>query len=550
MPEKQERGSTSRGAESMNIPVNIVTWGVAVLPIIILLVLMTVFHLGAMKAAPVGAAVTIISGYFIYKADMKVILSEGGKGVWNAFIILLIVWTAVLLYQVGNEVHAFRAIRNGMRSFLPNELLLVLALGWIFESFLQGITGFGVPVAVGAPLLIGIGVKPMWAVIIPLLGQSWGNTYGTLGAAWDALAMTSGLAAGSQEYIQTAGCAGILLWLWNFILGMQICWFYGKGSGIKKGLLATSVMSLIQGGGELLLSQVNTTIACFVPACISLLALIVLGKTHWYCEEWKLDESQIMERGAQEESQSDQKNMSLLYALFPYILLSAITLLVLVVKPLNEILGSVSIGFSFPETVTGYGYTNAAEPKYSPLSLFTHASMFLMVSSVIAMLIYKNAGYIKDGGISRIFKRSFSMAFPSSIAVLCLVVMSKIMSGTGQTIVLANGISSVLGNAYLLLTPFIGMLGSFMTGSNMSSNILFGNFQIMTAKLLSAKIPWMLGAQTAGGSIGSAISPSNIVLGTTTANILGQEGNVLKRTSLIVVPVAIVMGILILLFGK
>ena len=102
----------------------------------------------------------------------------------------------------------------------------------------------------------------------------------------------------------------------------------------------------------------------------------------------------------------------------------------------------------------------------------------------------------------------------------------------------------------LLLTPFIGMLGSFMTGSNMSSNILFGNFQIMTAKLLSAKIPWMLGAQTAGGSIGSAISPSNIVLGTTTANILGQEGNVLKRTSLIVVPVAIVMGILIFLFGK
>ena len=142
------------------------------------------------------------------------------------------------------------------------------------------------------------------------------------------------------------------------------------------------------------------------------------------------------------------------------------------------------------------------------------------------------------------------MAFPSSIAVLCLVVMSKIMSGTGQTIVLANGISSVLGNAYLLLTPFIGMLGSFMTGSNMSSNILFGNFQIMTAKLLSAKTPWMLGAQTAGGSIGSAISPSNIVLGTTTANILGQEGNVLKRTSLIVVPVAIVMGILIFLFGK
>ena len=71
-------------------------------------------------------------------------------------------------------------------------MLLVLAMGWIFESFLQGITGFGVPVAVGAPLLIGIGVQPMWAVIIPLFGQAWGNTFGTLGAAWDSLAGETG----------------------------------------------------------------------------------------------------------------------------------------------------------------------------------------------------------------------------------------------------------------------------------------------------------------------------------------------------------------------
>ncbi len=102
------------------------------------------------------------------------IVSEASKGIWNALTILVIVWTAVLLYQVGNETRAFLVIRDGMRRLLPNELLLVLAMGWIFESFLQGITGFGVPVAVGAPLLIGIGVKPMWAVIIPLLGQSWG----------------------------------------------------------------------------------------------------------------------------------------------------------------------------------------------------------------------------------------------------------------------------------------------------------------------------------------------------------------------------------------
>ena len=122
----------------------------------------------------------------------------------------------------------------------------------------------------------------------------------------------------------------------------------------------------------------------------------------------------------------------------------------------------------------------------------------------------------------------------------------KDYGGTGQTEVLANGIASVLGKVYVILSPFIGLLGSFMTGSNMSSNILFAGFQSTTAHLLDVNSSIVLGAQSAGGSIGSAISPSNIVLGTTTANILGSEGNVLKKIIVITVPAALVIGVLVL----
>ena len=250
----------------MNIPVNIFMWLLACLPIIVLLVLMIKFQWGATDAAPIGLAITIFTGIVFYKADLKVIVSEASKGIWNALTILVIVWTAVLLYQVGNETRAFLVIRDGMRRLLPNELLLVLAMGWIFESFLQGITGFGVPVAVGAPLLIGIGVKPMWAVIIPLLGQSWGNTFGTLAAAWDALVMSAGISSGSKEYLITAFWTALFIWFWNLIIGITICWFYGKGKAIRKGFLPVLLLSLVQGGGELLLTQVNTTIACCYPA--------------------------------------------------------------------------------------------------------------------------------------------------------------------------------------------------------------------------------------------------------------------------------------------
>ena len=183
-----------------------------------------------------------------------------------------------------------------MRKLLPNELLLVLALGWILESFLQGITGFGVPVAVGAPLLIGIGMHPMWAVILPLLGQSWGNTFGTLAAAWDSLASTSGLTTGSPEYFAAALWASAFLFVWDVITGLIMCWFYGKGAGVKKGLPAVLILAVIQGGGELLLSQVNTTLSCFIPSCVSLVALFLIGRMKMYREEWKLEDSPIMNR--------------------------------------------------------------------------------------------------------------------------------------------------------------------------------------------------------------------------------------------------------------
>lgn len=247
------------------------------------------------------------------------------------------------------------------------------------------------------------------------------------------------------------------------------------------------------------------------------------------------------------EQSSDEapKDMTLVQAFVPYFLLSIITLVVLVVEPVNSFLGQFKIGFAFPETSTGYGYVNAASECFSPLAIFTHASMFLFVSSIIGLIFYKKHGWIKTGGVKRVFVKSISMTMPSGIAVIGLVIMSKIMDGTGQTVVLANGIAAVLGIVYVVFAPFVGLLGTFMTGSNMSSNILFGGFQLTTAKLLGVNSSIILGAQSAGGAIGSAVSPSKIILGTTTANILGSEGKVLKKIMSITIPATILIGIIV-----
>lgn len=530
----------------MNLPINIFMWLLAFLPIAVLLVLMIKFNWGAKKAAPVGLVITIATGMIFYKANVSILISESIKGVWNAFVIILIVFTAILLYQVAVEANAFHAIRNGMSKLIPNELLLILAMGWVFESFLQGITGFGVPVAVGAPLLIGVGVMPMWAVIVPLFGQAWGNTFGTLGAAWDALAMSAGLAVGSPEYWKAALWSGIFLWVWNFIIGMTICWFYGKGRAIKKGLLAVIVISLVQGGGQLFFTQLNTTISCFVPACIALVLLLILSRLPMYREKWSLIDSPIMIRTEEShEEAEDDSEMTLVQAFVPYVVLTAVALIVLLVPAINEALTKIALSLDFPETTTGYGVVNAAVENYSPFRPFTHASMFLLISAIAGYFYFRSHGWIEAGKAGAILKRSIKMTIPSSLAVLCLIIMSKIMGGTGQTIVLAEGISNVLGKGYAILAPIVGLLGSFMTGSNMSSNILFGDFQVTTASFLKLNAAAVLGAQTGGAAIGCAISPSNIVLGTTTANILGNEGQVLKKILPITIVTALFIGVIL-----
>lgn len=534
----------------MHIPVTFLTWAMAFLPIVVLIILMVTFHWGAAEASAVGVVITVITGFAFYKANLNLVASEMAKGVWDAIIILLIIWAAILLYHVGDEAGAYGVIRDGMQRLLPNELLQVLAMAWVFESFLQGITGFGVPVAVGAPLLMGIGVAPVWAVIMPLICQAWGNTFGTLAAAWDALANFSGLAAGSAMYWKAAFWASLFLWLWDIATGFIICWFYGKGKAVKKGFAAVLILSTIQGGGEFVLSQVNTTLCCFLPSLIALGAIFLLGRMKMYKDPWRLDDSPIMNRKAvTKKAAALPEGMTLVHAFIPYVFLSVVTLVVLLVPPIHNAASAFKIGLSFPKEVTGYGYTTAAVKGYSAFAPLSHASLFLFLSAVVGLVYYKSKGWIKSGGTGRVFSGSIAMTMPSGIAVVGLVIMSKIMGGTGQTIVLAEGISGVLGKAYMALAPFVGLLGTFMTASNMSSNILFGNFQMTSAKLLHVSPALVLAAQTAGASIGAAVSPSKIILGTTTAGILGKEGEVLKKVMVVAIPAALIVGLITLLAG-
>lgn len=514
-------------------------WIAAIIPILILLIGLIFLKFSASTTSLIGLTFTVISAIFIFKAPLSTVIIEAGKGLWNALPILAVIMTAVSLYEVTSEAKTITVFRQLLCKISNNELLQILIVGCVFVSYLQGITGFGVPIVVGAPLLVGLNVKPVYAVIISTIGYCWANTYGTLAAAWDALVQSSDIVINSQQFFQLSFWSCIFLIVVNLICCLFICWLYGGSKAIRKGFVAVMMIVISQSVLELVCGQFNTTIAAFLPSTISLLLVIWIGKMKIYRDHWKIENSKIMNRNVSDTI--EEVDVSAMDALFPYIVLTVITFACLLVKPINNLLSIYKIGISFPKTVTGYGYINEEVNFYSPISIFTHPSVFLLMSSLIGYYYYRKRGYISDGRYKEMIKRIIKKIIPSVITVSCLLIMSKIMFGTGQTTVLAYKTAELIGERYSFLASFIGAVGSFITGSNMSSNILFANFQQSTARMLCIDENIILACQTSGAAVGGIASPGNISLGMASVASSGNEGEVLKKN----VPIALVVSLLI-----
>lgn len=520
----------------MTIPLSFPMWLAAACPILVLLFLLLKCRWKAGQAAAVGFAAAGAIALLFYRTSVPQLAVEAAKGLWNALSILLVIWTAIALYEIMVQADAFSSLRGGIASIAKNELLALLLAGYVFPSFLQGITGFGVAVAVGAPLLAGLGVKPKWAVVAVLLCHSWGGTFGTLALAWQALVTQSG--ADPATTAAAARYAAAFLWLVNLTGPLVMCWLYGGKHAVRMGLPAVLLISLIHGGGELLLAADNDVLACFLPAAAALAAALLLARFSPYKKAWRYEKSNMMDRTVK--PLPPQTTGGLHRAFMPYYILTALTVACLLIPPVKRVLGSLKIGFSFPGFETGYGHATAAETCFSPMTPLLHPGFFLLVTCVLSYGLFKKWGMLPAGSMKRVARSTVKKTVPSSLAIIGFILTSKMMGCSGEVIVLARGLAAVLGSAYPLVAPLIGLLGSFMTSSNMSSNILFAEFQVAMSGLVGANAAATLGAQTAGGAIGNAICPGNLVLGTSTVELEGEEGTILRT----VLPVAALTALL------
>ena len=502
----------------MHPPLDVGRWFLALTPIIIVLVLMVKLRWGGSKAGPAGWLAAVLVAVIFFGADLLVISVGSLKGLWTTIFVLYIIWGALALYNVVHKVKGFDVITHKMTAWTGGDRLLQLfTVGWAFPSFIQGVCGFGAPVAISAPLLVGLGFNPVLAATAALIGHAWSITFGSLGSSYGVMVNIVDL-----DPVGLAFWSSTLLSVSCILGGFILAYLYSGWQGMVKSTPSVLFLGIAMAGSFwLTVNYLTPYLGSLVGGMVGLVVgSWVLIRMPWH--RGKVSSSETAK-------QDDKIDMSFFEAAAAYFILVAVVFLVYL-TPLNEILGWAKVGLSFPETVTAFGYLNPPVESYNPLNLLTTPGTLIFMSVFLASLFYLRLGRWGKGYTKEVFGSLVKQASPATITVMSMSMMSVVMMEAGMTTLLAQGVASFSGGAYPLFAPLLGALGSFMTGSNTSSNILLSAFQRDVAVILNLNGVIILALQTTGGSLGCMFSPMKVALGTGVTGIVGSEGLIIKKT--------------------
>ncbi len=513
-------------------PLNLLTWLLAFLPIAVVLVLMVGLRWGGKKAGPVGWVTAMLVAWLAFGAGPELLLTSQLRGILLTLYVLYIIWMALVLYRVVDEAGAIAVIGRGIARLTAEPTMQLLLLAWAFSAFLQGVAGFGVPIAVVAPLLIGLGFRPVVAVAAVAIGHSWSVTFGDIASSFQALMAATGLPGE-----ELAPWASLSLGVACFGCGIAAAWAFEGWRSLRKGWAALLSMGVVMAGVQAALATSGLwNLAGFGAGLAGLAVGALVARLPRYQRAGTVSTSNA-------EGAGEARPLSLGKALAPYLLLVAVVAAAELWPWLHRVLNEVKIQIQFAEVRTSYGWVTEAGTGRT-ISVFGHAGALLAYVSLISWVAYLWAGYHTPGVGRRIVQRTVKSAVPSSVGIATMVGMAVVMDHAGMTYVLAEGLGKAAGSFYPLVAPFIGLLGAFMTGSNTNSNVVFAPLQQQAAQLLGISVATILAAQTTGGALGSMLAPAKLIVGCSTAGLAGEEGSVLKKTLGPGLLIAAVIGLL------
>ena len=491
-------------------------FAIAMIPVLWLIVSLGVLKMPAHKTCSFTVILTLAIAIICWRMKFIDGITATVEGMAIAlWPILLVIVAALFTYNLAVETKTMDVIKKMLSSITTDKRIQVLILAWGFGGFLEAVAGYGTAVAIPASILASLGFNPLFAAVICLLANTVPTAFGALGIPVTTLATVTGLEVVHLSYVTSIQLAGFIV-LIPFLLVILT----EKSIKALKGVVGITLVS----GITFAVSQIfiakylGADLPALVASICSMACTILMAKA--------MNKEKV-------EAKEDKIGLKEgVLAWLPYILLCGLILIASPLVPsINSLLAKASSNIHI--------YTGDATST-TAFSWINTPGMMILIATFIAGLIQK----LKFTYMLDVLKRTIIQLKTSFITIMSIVAISKIMSHSGMTSSISFGLCAITGSFYPLIAPLLGAIGTFVTGSDTSANILFGALQTEAAKSLSIDPYWIAAANTAGATAGKMISPQSIAIATSATGLIGSEGKILSTTVKYCLGYVIILGLI------
>jgi len=535
------------------------------LPIVFTIVMMTVVNQPAKRVLPMAWLMAALLAFFSWDNSVTEILAFSVFGAFKAFDILVIIFGAILILNTLKLSGAMAMINKGFTSITPDHRIQAIIIGFMFCAFIEGAAGFGTPAALAAPLMVGLGFPPLAAALIALIYNSVPVTFGVVGTPF--FGATQSLQTSLENNGVDPEHFSTLLTHWvaipNAIVGiliplLGICIltrFFGKEKSFKQGLevapfaIFTALAFLV----PYLLTAlfVGPELPSLIGAFLGMGVVIYAARKGFLMPKhvWRFPERKQWEAdwasGEADQEELPEKDMSILRAWTPYVLIALILLVSRIpALGIKELLVNRSIDLSVGSWFAIDGLEYSFKWAYLP------GIIPFMLVAIVSWFFYG----MKRIEIAKACQTSLKQLSGAAIALIAGVALVQIMLNTGDDNQLsmisqmADAVAGWSGTAYPVFATFVGMLGSFISGSATVSNILFSSFQYEVAEMLGISNVLIISMQCIGAAVGNMVCINNVVAVTATVGCVGVGGKIIRINAIPAMVYYILVTLIIMAF--
>ena len=514
----------------------------ASLPILILLGSLALLRIKAHFAALLGLTTALSLALFVLAMPPNKALWAAGMGAaYGLFPIGWIIINIIFLYQLTQAKGSFAVMRDSLTGITRDRRLQVLLIAFCFGAFFEGAAGFGTPVAVTAAILIGLGFRPLQASGLSLIANTAPVAYGALGTPILALAAVTGL-----EVKTLSAMVGRQLPFFSIIVPFWLVWAFAGFRKMAEVWPALAVAGASYAVPQFLVSNYHGPWLVDIIASLCSMVALILFLLVWRPKRLYLLPGE--EEAGRETSGPAHTRSEIIRAWLPWVVLSLVVFLWGLPRVRSFLDGIFSLQVALPALdglilrmppVVALPTAERAVFSFNTLS-FTGTG--ILVAALAAAVLMG----LRPGRVLRIYGQTVR-----SLRFTLLTVAAMLALGT---VTRYSGLDAMLGLAFArtgILYPFfgtlLGWLGVALTGSDTSSNVLFGSLQRISAERLGLSPVLMAAANSSGGVMGKMINAQSIVVAASATQWYGREGEILRYVFFHSLALAGLVGMLVTL---